>query len=190
MNYETFLGRNQEEKLGSGDAISKGEIERLSFFALRDYLTGRCIHFPVLFILPVIFASGYRGWPLGMAVAILLPTLRLSWEWHPTSAAPWTLTEPVVNAIVNMVVLGTMAYMMTMASKGRQVLQGVRTLQGVLPICMWCKKIRDDQGIWQVLEVYIMEHSEANFTHGICPSCMQERYRQYIEPRCTRQNPD
>ncbi len=48
----------------------------------------------------------------------------------------------------------------------------IKTLKGLLPICAWCKKVRDDKGYWNLLETYIAEHSEADFTHGICPECM------------------
>ena len=48
----------------------------------------------------------------------------------------------------------------------------VKLLQGLLPICCYCKKIRDDNKYWHQLECYIMGHSEARFTHGICPRCM------------------
>lgn len=47
----------------------------------------------------------------------------------------------------------------------------VRVLSGLLPICAWCKKVRDDAGYWKQLEAYIRDHSEAQFTHGICPDC-------------------
>lgn len=47
----------------------------------------------------------------------------------------------------------------------------IRTLSGLLPICMYCKKIRDDKGYWAQLEVYIRSHTGANFSHGICPEC-------------------
>ncbi|MGA2401137.1 MAG: PAS domain S-box protein [Syntrophobacteraceae bacterium] len=50
----------------------------------------------------------------------------------------------------------------------------VKTLKGLLPICAWCKKIRDDQGYWQQIEVYIRDHSEADFSHGMCPACAQK----------------
>jgi PAS domain S-box-containing protein len=50
----------------------------------------------------------------------------------------------------------------------------VKLLQGFIPICATCKKIRDDQGFWQQLEVYIRDHSEAEFTHGICPECTKK----------------
>jgi PAS domain S-box-containing protein len=47
----------------------------------------------------------------------------------------------------------------------------VRTLRGLIPICAWCKKIRNDHGYWEQLELYIKNHSEADFTHGMCPDC-------------------
>ncbi|MBU1156154.1 MAG: DUF3365 domain-containing protein [Proteobacteria bacterium] len=57
-----------------------------------------------------------------------------------------------------------------------QARQEARTLSGLLPICSHCKKIRDDQGEWQVLEQYIAGHSEADFSHGLCPDCLTEHY--------------
>jgi PAS domain S-box-containing protein len=55
----------------------------------------------------------------------------------------------------------------------------VKTLSGLLPICAWCKKIRDDKGYWNHLEHYISEHSEARFTHGLCPECAQKHYAEF-----------
>ncbi|MBI5665051.1 MAG: PAS domain S-box protein [Nitrospirae bacterium] len=49
----------------------------------------------------------------------------------------------------------------------------IKTLTGLIPICAWCKKIRDDKGYWKKVETYIREHSDASFTHGICPDCLK-----------------
>ena len=57
-----------------------------------------------------------------------------------------------------------------------RTLQEVKTLQGLLPICAACKKIRDDKGYWNQIEGYIMKHSEARFSHGICPECAKQLY--------------
>ncbi len=57
-----------------------------------------------------------------------------------------------------------------------KALQDVRVLRGLLPICASCKRIRDDQGYWTQLEGYIKTHSEADFTHGICPECVERLY--------------
>jgi len=58
----------------------------------------------------------------------------------------------------------------------QSALHEVKTLSGLLPICSSCKKIRDDQGYWEQIEVYIRDHSDAEFTHGICPGCARKLY--------------
>ncbi|MCD4777258.1 MAG: tetratricopeptide repeat protein [Candidatus Aegiribacteria sp.] len=58
----------------------------------------------------------------------------------------------------------------------REALAHVKTLQGMLPICASCKKVRDDDGYWQQIESYISEHSDAKFSHGLCPECMIRLY--------------
>ncbi len=55
----------------------------------------------------------------------------------------------------------------------------VKVLQGLIPICAHCKKIRNDQGFWTQLEAYLAEHSEADFTHGICPECLQQYFEEH-----------
>ena len=63
----------------------------------------------------------------------------------------------------------------------KEALLKVRTLAGLLPICSSCKRIRDDEGRWQPLEDYIREHSEAEFTHTICPECAKKTYPNYFK---------
>ena len=63
-----------------------------------------------------------------------------------------------------------------------QALAQVRQLSGILPICSYCKKIRDDHDFWQRVEEYITDHSEAKFTHGICPEC----YSAHVTPELAR----
>jgi PAS domain S-box-containing protein len=58
----------------------------------------------------------------------------------------------------------------------QEALKNVKTLSGLLPICASCKKIRDDQGYWNRIESYIHKHSDAQFSHGICPECAKEIY--------------
>lgn len=55
----------------------------------------------------------------------------------------------------------------------------IKVLQGILPICSHCKKIRDDAGHWHVVEVYVSEHSNADFSHGICPECLNRMYPEF-----------
>ena len=56
----------------------------------------------------------------------------------------------------------------------------INTLRGILPICSSCKKIRNDEGYWQQIESYIHEHSDTQFTHGICPDCAKKLYPDYF----------
>ena len=58
--------------------------------------------------------------------------------------------------------------------------QEVRTLTGLLPICAHCKKIRDDHGYWTQLEQYLRAHSQAEFTHGICPECQEHYFNETL----------
>ena len=61
----------------------------------------------------------------------------------------------------------------------------VKTLTGLLSICTSCKKIRDDHGCWTQLEIYIRDHSEAEFSHGLCPECVKKFYPVDILTRGT-----
>jgi len=58
----------------------------------------------------------------------------------------------------------------------KDVIQEIKTLRGILPICSKCKKIRDDKGYWNQIEEYITDHSEVKFSHGLCPQCEREMY--------------
>ncbi len=58
----------------------------------------------------------------------------------------------------------------------RQTIEQIKTLSGLLPMCASCKKIRDDDGYWQRLEVYFQTHTDVQFTHGLCPACARELY--------------
>ena len=63
----------------------------------------------------------------------------------------------------------------------RQALDHIKTLQGILPICSFCKKIRDDKGYWDQVEVYVSKHSNAEFSHSICPECMEKHYPEAFD---------
>jgi DNA-binding NtrC family response regulator len=68
-------------------------------------------------------------------------------------------------------------------------LKEIKTLRGLLPMCAWCKNIRDDKGYWTNLEAYLREHSDATFTHGICPKCMKKVIPDLYE-EIREENPD
>ena len=61
----------------------------------------------------------------------------------------------------------------------QQALADIKTLKGLLPICSFCKKIRDDKGYWDQVESYISSHSEVEFSHSICPECIKKHYPEF-----------
>jgi PAS domain S-box-containing protein len=97
----------------------------------------------------------------------------------------WTWMEAVaVNQLADPEVRGVVATSRDISERKRaederehllaelqEALARVKTLSGLLPICAWCKNIRDDQGYWERIETYISNHSDASFTHALCPSC-------------------
>lgn len=68
-----------------------------------------------------------------------------------------------------------------------KALEQVKVLSGIIPICAWCNKIRNDSGYWDQLEHYISEHSGADFSHGVCPECF-EKQRKEIEDTCSKES--
>lgn len=69
-----------------------------------------------------------------------------------------------------------------LSSALRQAMARIKTLSGLLPICAACKNIRDDKGFWHQVEEYVRAHSDAEFTHGLCPKCAQKLYPDYYRP--------
>jgi len=66
-------------------------------------------------------------------------------------------------------------------SELQEALRNIKTLEGLIPICANCKKIRNDEGFWTHFETYIKEHSDIQFSHGICPECMKKLYPEHSE---------
>jgi len=65
----------------------------------------------------------------------------------------------------------------------KEALDNVKTLKGMLPICMNCKKIRDDEGYWEKVDSYIIKHSDATITHGLCPDCAGKLYPDFYKEK-------
>lgn len=68
-------------------------------------------------------------------------------------------------------------------SQLEEAMAQIRTLHGLIPICSYCHKIRDDHETWQKMETYIQKHSEARFSHGICPGCLEIHYPEFYSER-------
>ncbi len=100
----------------------------------------------------------------------------------------WELDEIFAVCIFWILMLAVVSYVLFRKAKSRHAalveandkLQGamaeIKQLRGIIPICANCKKIRDEKGDWQQVEVYVRDHSQADFSHGLCPECITRLY--------------
>ena len=152
----------------------------LAFFILVvDYITGPLIQFPILYLIPIGLATWYSGRRWGLIFALSMPLIRSFFAiflWD----APWTIFETAINALIRIAVLAGFAYLVDRILISKRALEKeVRILKGILPICSFCKKIRNQDGNWEPLEQYLRAHSEAEFSHGMCPECVKLHYPDY-----------
>ena len=141
-----------------------------------EYYSGPYIQFAILLIFPVMLATVLHGPRVGLALAVILPLIRLSFfaAWPPP--ASWTLA--VVDSLVDVPILGGTAVLVHWVV--RQAME-LRALHGLLPICSFCKKVRDEEGHWRQLESYIAARSEARFSHTFCPECGRRHYPEVLD---------
>jgi DNA-binding response OmpR family regulator len=94
---------------------------------------------------------------------------------------PYNAGELQARVSVGCRILGLQDKLEAKIAELSDALSKVKTLQGILPICSYCKKIRDDQEGWRRMEEYVGAHSDAQFSHGICPECMNKMYPDYSD---------
>ena len=82
----------------------------------------------------------------------------------------------LIALIATYVVIRAEKLLVDEKNKLQKAFDEIKTLRGIIPICSHCKQIRDDEGLWNQMEEYIHAHSEAEFSHGICPNCMKKHY--------------
>jgi hypothetical protein len=136
-----------------------------------DYVAGPHVQLAVLYLVPLALASWYGPLRLAFVVALLPPALRLSYfvldVWEP----PGQLIHVTLNALVRIAVLAAVAVLLHRARRARELEREVATLRGLLPICMYCKRVEDSEGRWHSVEQYVAARSDAAFTHRVCPLC-------------------
>jgi len=100
-------------------------------------------------------------------------------RWYSMRIRPYrTLDNVIEGAVITFLDISERKRAETALQKA---MDDIRTLRGIIPICSSCKKIRDDQGYWNQVETYVRDHTEAEFTHGLCPECMKTLYPGYVE---------
>ena len=112
----------------------------------------------------------YAGFPLASPEGFALGTLCvIDRKPRQVSAAQKRAMQALSRQVMALLELRRVSARMV------EALQKVKTLNGLLPICAWCKRIRDDKGYWNQVEAYIHQHTGADFTHGICPECLEKQ---------------
>ena len=140
-----------------------------------DFLAGPVVFFPVLFVIPV----ALMAWNCGLRTALWLGAIlclvrfAIQYAW----GIPYTLPVAIINACLRLGVLLFITFLVGKLSQQTQALRArVRTLEGILPTCAFCKDIRDAEGNWHQIEEYVTSRSHARFSHGVCPGCATKHY--------------
>jgi len=150
----------------------------------------------VLYIAPVLLSLRAQGNRLAVLIAVSCSILIVA--GYLISAPGADLWKVIFNRIIAVVAVWVcvlfglrnkaMAAAREAAVREREkALEEIKILSGLLPICAWCKKVRDDQGYWTQIEAYITSRSQATFSHGICPECKRKHFSEIHPPKT---NPD
>ena len=149
----------------------------VSALGLVDDLTGPRIPVPAIYSVPVALAAWYSGRAAGLFVAWTLPLSRLAlalWVWPSGSTS---LEAEWLEAILRGCAFTLLALLMFRLCEHERALErNLQLLQGILPLCSHCKRIKNAKNEWETLETYVESRSGAEFSHGICPICAREKY--------------
>lgn len=150
---------------------------------LADRFVAPALHFPVIYAIPVVLAAWYSGtWP-ALMLALAVPLVRIAFMAWPANAAGDSSTDAIATAFRGAVVLFLGLWFARLAEFERTLDRRVNILEGMLPICAFCKNIQNEGGEWERLEVFISKRSEAEFSHGLCPSCGEIHYPGVLTKR-------
>ena len=135
--------------------------------------------FPVVFVFPLMLVAWNRPLWLSLVCAVLLSLTRVI--HHFAFAAKPVEMMDLADALICFFVLLLLALLTTMLGRqSRQLRQRVRALEGLLPICSFCKSIRDEKQVWVRFEEYLAQHSDAIVSHGLCPDCAKKHYGDFL----------
>ncbi|MGD0337375.1 MAG: hypothetical protein ABSB78_01160 [Bacteroidota bacterium] len=173
----------------SKPALTLLTILILVLIGTGDYYTGVEYSFLLFYFIPVALGSWFVSRRTGYFAALSAAIVWTSVDYFGrVSLTFWLATW---NIIIQFILFIVFAYAISkikeMMSEYRRVnielqqaLAEVKRLSGFLIVCSWCKRIRDEHGQWHQMEVYIAEHSEADFSHGICPDCAKKRFDKNV----------
>jgi hypothetical protein len=148
-----------------------------------DYAAGPDFPYPVGYVIPVILAAWYSGRRSGVALAVVIPAVHILFL-----LAVWTRPANAGSLVAFTLLRGIFILLLAfwfsrLSEHERALQQHVQRLEGLLPICAFCKNIRTKAGDWEPIETYISNRSEAQFSHGFCPTCGKEHYPEFDDDR-------
>ena len=146
-----------------------------------DFLAGPLVFFPFLFVIPVALMAWNCGLRTALWLGAILCIIRfgIQYAW----GIPYALPVAIINGLIRLALLFFITFLCGKLSEQTQALRArVRTLEGLLPTCAYCKDIRDEEGEWQQMEEYVASRSAAQFTHGICPKCVAKHFSDAMKP--------
>lgn len=166
-------------------AIYAGSVAMLGYI---DFLTGIEIVIFTFYMIPVRVAALRLGLTGGIVISALAT---LAWSlsdycagqsYSGTPAFAWNISVRLMSFLIVAWLSARNATLFAReratSAELRKALSEIKLMEGLLPICASCKKIRDGNGNWNVLESYIQDHTAATFTHGLCPECAREWTKQ------------
>jgi hypothetical protein len=138
-----------------------------------DWVSGFQMNFFAFYFLPVAWLAWAVGAAPAYAAAILSGLVWFVVDQH--SGFPYTneffgFWNAGMRLISFLIIAFAVSRIRSLLDKSRMI---AHRLTGLLPICAWCKKVRNDEGYWEQVEQYFQEHAEARFTHGVCEECKQ-----------------
>jgi hypothetical protein len=148
--------------------------------AALDYLSGPYVHLGLFYLLPIVLAAWFGHFRLALAIALVLPAVRLSYFIFDVWEPPGRFAQVAVNAAVRAGVLALVAVLVHRARRAHELERELTMLRGLLPICMYCKRIQGADDRWYPVEQYIGARSEAAFTHRVCPFCSNTHRQVFL----------
>lgn len=176
-----------------------GCVALVAVILMLDRAFPRGVAIAVLYIAPVLLSlSSQRTRPVIVIAALCSILIVAGFFISAPGAELWRALFNRFIAVIAVwicVLLGTRYQVMvakreTAVKEREKALQEIRILSGLLPICAWCKKVRDDEGYWTQIEAYIAAHSQASFSHGICPECRQKQLSEMAALRAAKPQED
>ncbi len=147
-----------------------------------DFLAGPIIFFPVLFVIPVTLMAWNCGLRTALILGAILCVIRFAIQY--TWGIPYTLPVAIINATLRVLILFFITFLVGKLAEQTKALRArVRTLEGILPTCSFCKDIRDEDGNWHEIEDYVTSRTDALFSHGVCPGCAAKHYGDILNQK-------